>query len=150
MHWCTLRVPSRQLCTFVEYKFFAFSECNSTHSQTSKLIEKRVKEKLPQLFQDHLLCAGTTVGRQGSCKGDSGGPLLYYDRRMKHFIQIATVEGGVRDCGDEEYPGIYVRLDHPSVLDFITSTTLVSTISKEPIQEEIEKVGNKGRQSMVY
>jgi hypothetical protein len=31
------------------------------------------------------------------------------------------LSGAVRERGDEEYPGIYVRLDHPSVLFFITS-----------------------------
>jgi len=30
-------------------------------------------------------------------------------------------KGAVRDCGDDEYPGIYVRLDHPSVWNFISS-----------------------------
>ena len=29
--------------------------------------------------------------------------------------------GAVRDCGDDEYPGIYVRLDHPSNMGFIRS-----------------------------
>ena len=32
-------------------------------------------------------------------------------------------KGAVRDCGDDEYPGIYVRLDHPSVWNFIASIT---------------------------
>ncbi len=27
----------------------------------------------------HLICAGFQIGRQGSCKGDSGGPLQYQD-----------------------------------------------------------------------
>jgi hypothetical protein len=30
-------------------------------------------------------------------------------------------QGAVQECGDDEFPGIYVRLDHPSVLDFINS-----------------------------
>ena len=33
------------------------------------------------------------------------------------------LQGAVRECGDKEFPGIYVRLDHPSVLDFIYSVT---------------------------
>jgi hypothetical protein len=32
-------------------------------------------------------------------------------------------QGAVRECGDDEFPGIYVRLDHPSVLDYIYSVT---------------------------
>jgi hypothetical protein len=37
-------------------------------------------------------------------------------------------KGAVRDCGDEEYPGIYVRLDHPSVWNFIASIITTSPV----------------------
>jgi hypothetical protein len=46
---------------------------------------------------------------------------MYYDFTRKGYVQIATVHGAVRECGDEEYPGIYVRLDHPSILNFMSS-----------------------------
>ncbi len=36
-------------------------------------------------------------------------------------FQIAVVQGGIRDCGDRDYPGIFVRLDEPAVLSFIQS-----------------------------
>jgi hypothetical protein len=44
-----------------------------------------------------------------------------------HFLlylgfQIATVQGGVRNCGDIDYPGIYIRLVEPEVLNFIKAT----------------------------
>jgi secreted trypsin-like serine protease len=67
------------------------------------------------------MCAGVDVGYQGPCKGDSGGPLMNKDLHSRKFIQIATVSGGVGNCGDDEYPGIYVRLDHPSIFNFISS-----------------------------
>jgi hypothetical protein len=35
--------------------------------------------------------------------------------------------GGVGECGDEDYPGIYVRLDHPSIFTFIASITSPKT-----------------------
>jgi secreted trypsin-like serine protease len=89
--------------------------------KASTAVEKKIKESIPQLFQDHLMCAGVDVGKQGACKGDSGGPLMYRDEEGK-FIQIATVEGGVGECGDKDYPGIFVRLDHPSIWEFIFST----------------------------
>jgi secreted trypsin-like serine protease len=89
--------------------------------KASTSVEKKMQQSLPQLFQDHLMCAGVTVGNQGACNGDSGGPLMYKEDDGK-FIQIATVEGGVGDCGDKDYPGIFVRLDHPSIWNFIAST----------------------------
>ncbi len=36
-------------------------------------------------------------------------------------FQIATVQGGIRNCGDVDYPGIFVRLDEPEVFKFINS-----------------------------
>jgi secreted trypsin-like serine protease len=89
--------------------------------KASTAVEKKIKGSIPQLFQDHLMCAGVDVGKQGACKGDSGGPLMYRDEEGT-FIQIATVEGGVGECGDKDYPGIFVRLDHPSIWEFISST----------------------------
>jgi secreted trypsin-like serine protease len=68
------------------------------------------------------LCAGDSEEIKGACEGDSGGPLMYKDVLARKYIQIATVEGGVGDCGDESYPGIFVRLNHPSIWEFITST----------------------------
>ena len=31
------------------------------------------------LFNSHLLCTGSNSGPQGTCKGDSGGPLMWLD-----------------------------------------------------------------------
>ncbi len=104
------------------YICLAYSHCNSTHMKASEKIEKKIQESLPQLFQDHLMCAGVDVGNQGACKGDSGGPLMYKDDDSRKYIQFATVRGGVGDCGDDEYPGIFVRVDHPSIWKFISST----------------------------
>ena len=36
-------------------------------------------------------------------------------------LQIAVVQGGIRNCGDKDYPGIFVRLDDPAILNFIKS-----------------------------
>ena len=79
--------------------------------------------KLPQLFQNHTLCAGSDIVEKGSCNGDSGGPLMKYQRKSNNWVQFATVQGAVRNCGDLDYPGIYVRMDHSKVLPFIWNAT---------------------------
>ena len=37
-------------------------------------------------------------------------------------VQIATVQGGIRECGDVDYPGLFIRLDDPSIWNFIMET----------------------------
>jgi hypothetical protein len=39
------------------------------------------------------------------------------------WTQIGIVQGGIRDCGDPDYPGLYIRLDDPEVLNFIFEKT---------------------------
>ena len=103
---------------------FYFSFCNLTHNTTSIQKQSLVKELLPHLFQDHLLCAGDTLGTQGACKGDSGGPLMRqdYDQGIQlPWTQIGIVEGGIGECGYSDYPGVYVRLTHPEIIGFVSS-----------------------------
>ncbi len=47
---------------------------------------------------------------------------MYKDSESDRWIQIATVHGAVGDCGDADFPGIYIRLDDPSVYNFIFLT----------------------------
>jgi hypothetical protein len=53
------------------------------------------------------------------CRGDSGGPLMYFDDKIRSYVMIAIVEGAIGECGDIDFPGIYVRLDHPVIWNFI-------------------------------
>jgi len=85
-------------------------------------VNKTINDEIPQLFQDNLMCAGVNNGNVGACKGDSGGPLMYRDDDSGKFFQIGTVRGAVGQCGDRDYPGIFVRVDHPSIWKFISST----------------------------
>ena len=113
-----------------------FSYCNLTHTKTSVFKESVVQKTLPNLFQDDLLCAGDIVGSQGSCKGDSGGPILISNLFNKKWTQIGIVHGAIGECGEKDYPGIYVRLNHPLVLDFITSVVEKTEI-KIPLTTKI-------------
>ncbi len=81
------------------------------------------------------------MGTQGACRGDSGGPLMFKDDERK-FVQIAIVEGGVGECGDRDYPGIFVRLDHPSIWNFIASSINKQTQNSLTEEEEHINTGN--------
>ena len=75
--------------------FSILRRCNQTHINTTESKNDKVKSLLPQLFQNNLLCAGVEYGTQGSCHGDSGGPLMVKNFITKQWTQIAVVEGGI-------------------------------------------------------
>ena len=78
-----------------QLKIIIFRRCNLTHTETTESNRDKVKLLLPQLFQNNLLCAGVEIGAQGSCHGDSGGPLMVKNFVTKQWTQIATVQGGI-------------------------------------------------------
>ena len=67
------------------------------------------------------MCAGNKAFRQGSCKGDSGGPLVIFNTIESQYVQVGVVSGGISldDCGNDDMPGVYTRLDHPEIIEFI-------------------------------
>jgi hypothetical protein len=92
-----------------------YSYCNLTHSRTTITTETVISKYLPYLFQGHLLCAGKRETKLGSCKGDSGGPLMYYDYSRNGYVQIATVHGAIR--GDQEHNYWQTFLSVFSIID---------------------------------
>jgi secreted trypsin-like serine protease len=68
-----------------------------------------------------VLCAGYESANQGSCKGDSGGPLMVFDTKKSKFFQVGVVVGGVSSCESKSIPACYTRLDHPEIADFVQS-----------------------------
>ena len=45
--------------------------------------------------------------------------MFLKNRIIGSYTLIGIVEGSIGECGDIDFPDIYVRLDHPSILDFI-------------------------------
>ena len=59
--------------------------------------------------------------KTGLCGGDSGGPAIAFDSSLgnQQFVQIGIIHGGVRECYNDDFPAIIVRMDHPDILNFV-------------------------------
>ncbi len=51
------------------------------------------------------------------------GPLMLHNIEKKIYMQLGIVAGGINfdQCGVENYPTVFSRLDHPDVLTFVKS-----------------------------
>ena len=67
----------------------------------------------------------------GPCAGDSGSPVAYLElddvKQTRRFVQLGLVQGGIGECGSQELPGIYVRVNSQPILSFVRSIIGKST-----------------------
>jgi hypothetical protein len=51
------------------------------------------------------------------------GPLMLHNIEKKIYMQLGIVAGGINfdQCGVENYPTVFSRLNHPDVLTFVKS-----------------------------
>ncbi|XP_307757.5 uncharacterized protein LOC1269161 [Anopheles gambiae] len=82
--------------------------------------EQTCQQQYPQAGIDLTqVCAGGTA-KQDSCRGDSGGPLMYVGQRNSEGVMYL---GGLvsygRQCGLEGVPGVYTRVNQ--FVDWIVS-----------------------------
>ena len=72
-------------------------------------------------FVRSLLCKTFQSGVSGSCRGDSGSPLVRFasDLEPQRYIQVGVLSGGFGECGTDKFPNLYARLEDPKVFDFI-------------------------------
>lgn len=76
-----------------------------------KCIESYPKElRLPNGIVDTQVCAGDLSGKNDTCYGDSGGPLLVTDRSNNCFFHIIGITSFGRACGLKDTPAIYTRV----------------------------------------
>ena len=69
----------------------------------------------------YILCNRYIEG--GTCPGDSGGPFVsgVWDGAKEVTSQIGLLHGGLEECSNVKFPAIYLRLDSPTIHQWLRS-----------------------------
>ncbi|XP_066231152.1 mannan-binding lectin serine protease 2 isoform X2 [Saccopteryx leptura] len=105
-------VPARSLM-FVDIPIADHQKCAAAY------------EKKPQpgaRVTDNMLCAGFESGGKDSCRGDSGGALVFLDNETHRWFVGGIVSWGSINCGEEQMYGVYTKvINYISWIKKITS-----------------------------
>ena len=81
-----------------------------------------INDSLPTKFHSgSVFCASNFGTGDGTCRGDSGGPTLFYDGIKNQ--QLGVVHGAITSCDGTRFPSIFVRIDDPDVFNWIDNVT---------------------------
>jgi len=91
------------------------------------LLRQKIETTLPKRFLPTLICANAPRSDEGTCSGDSGGPLIVedvvdYDTFEVKYKLIAVLHGGIDNCDNSVYPAIYNRIAAPDNYQWILDT----------------------------
>jgi len=92
-------------------------------TEVNVISDSTCKETYGSRISDDMICTisprdGAVF--QGSCKGDSGGPLMITDERNPYYTLIGAVSWGWEPCTSQRVPGVHSRIT--SNMDWITET----------------------------
>ena len=78
--------------------------------------------------------------------GDSGGPLVTYitGQGEAFYEQVAIVSGGFGSCGNNQFPGIYVRLEDFEVLSWIKRIAFGVNMEDPNPDSSMKPITNQG------
>jgi len=84
---------------------------------------KLIKAELPDGFDGTIICSGNRRASEGTCRGDSGGPLLIDEYMDGEFITIqnGVLHGSLQSCSNQKYPAIFSRLSNPDIHNWLFS-----------------------------
>ena len=111
------------MLTSIDLNIKSILHCNDQYTVGRSTKYFRVIENaLPNKFNGGSVFCASNVGTEaGTCKGDSGGPTLFNDGIKYH--QLGVGHGSIGRCDGSRFPGIFVRIDNPEVLEWLSKVT---------------------------
>ena len=78
-------------------------------------------KNLLTLFQSLITFQANRRSDDGTCKGDSGAPLLMekFNGDEITIVQVGILHGGAEECSNKRFPAIFNRLSNPSIFKFV-------------------------------
>jgi len=74
------------------------------------------------VFGEDLFCAGDSTGSfQGSCNGDSGGPVFSLTPKQSRYELIGLINSG-ENCGLSGLPSVFTNINHVPIHHWIVET----------------------------
>ncbi|XP_055383392.1 CLIP domain-containing serine protease B8 [Condylostylus longicornis] len=75
-----------------------------TNENCSEILKEHGAE-----ITDKQICAGGELSKD-TCAGDSGGPLMYFDKNVYRWIAYGIVSYGFSQCGLAGHPAVYTNV----------------------------------------
>ncbi|XP_029802348.1 mannan-binding lectin serine protease 2 isoform X2 [Suricata suricatta] len=88
---------------FVDLPIVDQQKCSAAYKQQAHL-GVRVTE--------NMLCAGLEGGGKDSCRGDSGGALVFLDNETQRWFVGGIVSWGSMNCGEANQYGVYTKVSN--------------------------------------
>ncbi|CAG5030908.1 unnamed protein product [Parnassius apollo] len=85
----------------VDLPYVTRNECKAMYYRNTRQPPENISIRKGQI------CAGGEIGKD-SCKGDSGGPLMYENGRLYEVVGIVSF--GPTPCGQLNIPGVYTNV----------------------------------------
>ncbi|CAN8015186.1 unnamed protein product [Ixodes persulcatus] len=89
----------------ISVSFFSTAPLTLRQRNVTLIDKTACEEQLKRTVTDYIICS-----TEGSCRGDSGGPLMYENNGTWFLVGIYS--GGDKDCFNSKGPGLYIKVSY--------------------------------------
>lgn len=110
------------------------------HKVNLPIISTSLCTKVMGDITDNMLCAGDGLGTKDTCFGDSGGPLIIYDKESNSWRQAGITSWGF-GCAEPGFYGVYTRVKN--FARFISDQICAADETPAPVELQLDINGKR-------